>query len=215
MILIAQGTILSGFWTLLNNRIFKTVPNLAILLTYGVVTFFFGILIVGEIIHRKTLNKIVPFKEVEEMIDEEEFRKQISEGKDLVLLDNMVLDVSKFIFHHPGGKFLLKHNVGRDISKFFYGAYALEGHANGQPQKGHLHSSYARKIVNTLILAKFDSKIVPTTTYCKLRTDLTIKVNATTSTFYFESINREPVTNFKTLYPGLNMITKHFTVRCL
>ena len=107
------------------------MPNLAILITVGIVTFFFGVLIVGEIIHRKTLNKIVPFKEVEEKINEVEFRRQISQGKDLVLLDDMVLDVTKFIFHHPGGKFLLKHNVGSDISKFFYGAYALEGHASG------------------------------------------------------------------------------------
>jgi len=43
-----------------------------------------------------------------------------------VILDEMVLDLAPFIDHHPGGKFSLVQNIGRDISKFFYGGYSLE-----------------------------------------------------------------------------------------
>lgn len=48
-----------------------------------------------------------------------------------MILNEMVLDVTKFIDYHPGGKFVLKINNGRDISKFFYGGYCLEGNGSG------------------------------------------------------------------------------------
>lgn len=54
------------------------------------------------------------------------FNKRIAAGDKLVILDDLVLDVSQYISCHPGGKFLLEHNFGRDISKFFYGGYSLE-----------------------------------------------------------------------------------------
>jgi cytochrome b involved in lipid metabolism len=65
-----------------------------------------------------------------------------------VILDEMVLDVSKFISHHPGGMFVLEHNIGQDISKFFFGGYSLDGNLGPKPAGGYKHSNYARKIVN-------------------------------------------------------------------
>ena len=38
----------------------------------------------------------------------------------------MVLDVTQFLNIHPGGNFSLAQNIGRDVSKFFYGGYSLE-----------------------------------------------------------------------------------------
>jgi hypothetical protein len=46
--------------------------------------------------------------------------------------------------------------VGRDISKFFYGAYAFEGNENlkpGQPNLVHAHSNIARKVLYRHIVA--------------------------------------------------------------
>jgi cytochrome b involved in lipid metabolism len=68
-----------------------------------------------------------------------------------VILDEMVLDISKFKFEHPGGKFVLNFNSGRDISKFFYGGYVLE---NNQGMKPHTHTNVARNIANSLIVGK-------------------------------------------------------------
>jgi len=53
------------------------------------------------------------------------FESQVKAGKMLVILDDMVLDLEPFLVRHPGGAYVFKRNVGRDISKFFYGGYAL------------------------------------------------------------------------------------------
>jgi cytochrome b involved in lipid metabolism len=61
----------------------------------------------------------------------------------------MVLEVSKFLDEHPGGRFSIENNIGRDVSKFFYGGYALE---NESKVSAHTHSNDARKIVNQLVV---------------------------------------------------------------
>lgn len=64
----------------------------------------------------------------------------------LVILDDLVLDVSEYMSNHPGGKFLLEHNIGRDISKFFYGGYSQDGNliANGAASMVYRHSNLSR-----------------------------------------------------------------------
>jgi hypothetical protein len=64
-------------------------------------------------------------------------------------LDDLVVDVGEFMDSHPGGKFSLQHNVGQDISKFFYGAYSLESMVAPVT-----HSSLARKMVNRMVVAR-------------------------------------------------------------
>jgi len=66
-----------------------------------------------------------------------------------VILDGYVLNVMSFLDDHPGGRFSLEHNIGRDVSKFFHGGYALE---NSSGMKPHTHSSDARQIVNKMII---------------------------------------------------------------
>ena len=61
---------------------------------------------------------------------------------------------------HPGGKFVLEHTVGSDVSKLFFGGYSLEGNI-GQITPGHNHSSYARMIVNDLAIAIFEQDLTP------------------------------------------------------
>ena len=50
----------------------------------------------------------------------------------------MVLDLQNYANFHPGGKFALEKNIGRDISKFFYGSYAMFNGtmSGGNEQKG-------------------------------------------------------------------------------
>jgi len=61
----------------------------------------------------------------------------------LVILDNLVIDVADYMDNHPGGKFLLSHNIGRDVSKFFYGGYSLDGNLINKPKR-NTHSNMAR-----------------------------------------------------------------------
>ena len=84
----------------------------------------------------------------------------LEEGRKLVILDELVLDVEKFISRHPGGRFVLQINIGRDISKFFHGGYSLEGNLGDRPQYGYRHSNIARKIVNQLAVATFDKAAI-------------------------------------------------------
>lgn len=88
-----------------------------------------------------------------------EFEKALLDGRKLVILDEMVLDVEKFISQHPGGRFVLQHNIGRDISKFFYGGYSLEGNMGRSPAQGYAHSTYARRIVNDLAIAHYQKRL--------------------------------------------------------
>jgi hypothetical protein len=83
-----------------------------------------------------------------------EFEKKIKEGKKLHILDNMVLDLSEYMDQHPGGKFLLEHTIGSDISKFFYGGHGLDGNTSkpGEYHPVNTHSNLARKIVNRHIV---------------------------------------------------------------
>lgn len=50
---------------------------------------------------------------------------------------------------------MLEHNVGRDISKYFYGGYVLENQTGLKPVK---HSSLAVKIANGLIVGRLVEK---------------------------------------------------------
>jgi len=59
------------------------------------------------------------------VLSTKDVEKQIEGGKTLVIFDNLVLDLNGYERIHPGGKFNLRHNVGRDISKFFFGGYSL------------------------------------------------------------------------------------------
>ena len=117
-------------------------------------TFVILILIV-EGIHRKFKKGETDFNDAHESMSKEEFDIRVNAGEELVLLDDLVLNITQFKTEHPGGRFLLEHNIGRDISKFFYGGYVLE---NGVGLKPVRHSNVARNIVNDLIVGRLGSK---------------------------------------------------------
>jgi cytochrome b involved in lipid metabolism len=66
------------------------------------------------------------------------------------------VDFTEFRHRHPGGKFLLDKNHGKDISKYFHGGYASE--SSKVSIQGHKHSNYAIQIVKTLIVARLCEK---------------------------------------------------------
>ena len=73
----------------------------------------------------------------------------------MVVLDDLVLDVTKFANSHPGGRFLIEKNRGKDISKFFHGGYNYEPNDGGWE---HAHTNYARTIVSDLIIARLEQR---------------------------------------------------------
>lgn len=94
----------------------------------------------------------------------------------MVLLDEMVLDVTKFMDNHPGGKFSIEHNLGRDISKFFHGGYSLENQSSVEP---HTHSRDAKKALLSLIIATIEGETKGKTH--TMNREMTFKANQTGS----------------------------------
>lgn len=67
----------------------------------------------------------------------------------------MVLDVGPYLDRHSGGRFALEANIGRDVSKYFYGGYSLE---NIVPVKPHTHSNDARRLVDKFAIAYLEKE---------------------------------------------------------
>ena len=116
---------------------------------------FFGLWGVMEFFHRRHRDTYIPYKNVKHEISSEEFYDRINKGEKLVLLNDMVLNVTKYMYNHPGGKFVISQNVGRDITKFFYGGYQMENYGNLKP---YFHSNIARSVVNDLIIGQLNVK---------------------------------------------------------
>ena len=134
------------------------------------------ILIVAEINHRLQLRKDVVYAVPAQTMSKSEFSNNIQNGRKLIILDELVLDVELYTDQHPGGRFVLQHNIGRDISKFFYGGYQLEGNLGASPAKGYAHSSYAKRIVNDLAIARYQPRVECASTVCRVRQDLCAEV---------------------------------------
>lgn len=171
----------------------------------------FGVLIVFEIMHWRTLGQEDSFTKVQKSMTIKEFEDAVAAGSKYVIVDECVLDVEPFIVFHPGSKFALVHNIGMDVSKFFHGGYSLEGNLGGRPAQGHKHSNYARKIVNQLIIAQIDKQVIVQSTMCKVKR--TNKVNETTAVLELHSIDGKPIPNFRRFFAGTAMLGKHFTVK--
>ena len=78
-----------------------------------------------------------------------------------MILDNLVLDIEKtpfplvkYITLHPGGKFTLTKNFGRDISKFFYGGYTLVNPGMHRVS----HSNNALSIAQSLVVGVLEGQ---------------------------------------------------------
>jgi hypothetical protein len=48
-----------------------------------------------------------PYKVPELVMNAEEFERRLHNGEQLMILDDLVLDVSEFALYHPGGKFVI------------------------------------------------------------------------------------------------------------
>ena len=115
-----------------------------------------------------------------------------------VILDEWVLDATEFAHEHPGGHFMLNRMNGKDISKYFHGGYNLEPSRDGW---NNAHSNYARKIVNSLIVARleekrenldlaklYNGKLIDDV-FCLSKTPEKLTINGKISTFEFKSSN--------------------------
>ena len=100
-------------------------------------------------------------------ISPEEVRKEVLfRNKNWLILDNLVLDISsslpgsQYINFHPGGRFVLAKNLGRDISKYFYGGYQLvqRNPKDRNSVQIYNHSHAAIQICNRMVIANLEGQ---------------------------------------------------------
>lgn len=148
--------------------------------------------IYGEYKYRSRIRNGVEFKtifDIKRSMNRAEFDNAVMRGQKLVILDNLVVDVHEYMSQHPGGKFVLNHNVGRDISKFFFGGYSLENN-DQKGTHGHNHSVFAKLIVNELAVAVFESDIPVSVEKVVQNKAKSVDVNADTKTVYLAGQGR-------------------------
>ena len=136
--------------------------------------------------------------------------KNAAEGRELVVFDNLVLDLNGYHRMHPGGKFNLTHNYGRDITKFFIGGYQM---VNKQGKWPHTHSKFALDIVKSLVVGVLDGQTLVREELFRLTSKS--PVNQGTATFTFTTVDNEPVVNCKNWYGDPAMVGRHFLVYCV
>ena len=125
----------------------------------------------------------------------------------MVIFDNLVLDLNGYERLHPGGKFNLLHNLGKDISKFFYGGYNL---VNEPGKKTQTHSMAALDIVQTLTVGTIEGQAQVQDEKFKIFAKQ--QVNRSTATFTFASVAGKRIDNFKSWYNNPQMLGRHFVV---
>ena len=141
----------------------------------------------------------------------EEFDQSILEFKKYVILDDRVIDLTDYIDSHPGGRFVLNHCVGKDVSKFFYGGYSLEGNLGGSIAKGHNHSYYARRIANDLTIAIFEADIpVVDRAKMSLKEELCTVQAPDVHTLHLQTSQKKDA--LRSWYTDERLLGKHFRV---
>lgn len=81
----------------------------------------------------------------------EELDDRIANGQNLCVLDEYIIDVTSILSSHPGGRFVIEGNIGRDISKFFHGGYTMENIDYVEP---YAHSNEARLMIKNMIVGR-------------------------------------------------------------
>jgi hypothetical protein len=133
----------------------------------------------------------------------------IAQKREVMLIDNLVLDTHEYGDMHPGGKFVITKNIGRDISKFFYGGYSM---VNGPgAERPHQHSFNALKIAQAMIIGIVEGQQTCSETVLTTVVDKKA-VNAKDFSFCFQTMDSKPVENFRDWHSGLEMIGKHYLV---
>jgi len=109
----------------------------------------------------------------------------VESGHKVAVIDDLVVDMEKYLFYHPGGAFVLEHNTGRDISKYFHGAFALENMGKNKTHNWY-HSTQARRIVNDITIGRYIKRAE--VRLCNISVDRNTNSTGTCKTVKFRSI---------------------------
>lgn len=146
---------------------------------------FGGIILLFEIWYQFDRRREIQFKSPPTKVSHHQFMEMVEAGHHVAVLDDLVVDLAKYHFHHPGGAFVLKQNIGRDLSKYFHGAFSMENIGGGRVFNWY-HSTNARRIVNSLAIARYIKRAPVRIVNCILERNT--NSTGTCKTFRFKSI---------------------------
>lgn len=115
---------------------------------------FAGLILIFEIWFQFDRRREIQFKSPPTKVSHHQFMEMVEAGHQVAVIDDLVVDLAKYHFHHPGGAFVLRANIGRDISKYFHGAFSMEN-VGGSRVFNWYHSTNARRVVNALTIARY------------------------------------------------------------
>ena len=127
----------------------------------------------------------------------------------LVILDNLVIDVREFVTYHPGGRFVLQKTVGTDVSKFFFGGYALDS----ESQKGHNHSNYAKSVANDLAIGYFEPEIPASEEIVDFNKSLSVHMRGGFLNVQLDAL--QETSTFKRVVSDPRYLGKHFRIHLM
>jgi len=78
------------------------------------------------------------------LMSEAELKQKVQQGVGLVIVDNLVHDVTNFVNQHPGGALLIKSAIGQDATARFNGTTGV-----------YKHSNAARNLLSTFRVARY------------------------------------------------------------
>ena len=144
-----------------------------------------------------------------EKIDMATFDIKLLSGEQLVVLDDLVLEVGDYMKTHPGGSEVLEKNIGRDVSKFFYGGYSMSKHSYP-----YAHTQSAVKVMSTLVKYRLTASVFGTDqvaqTFVAVLSSRTAIVPNVIHTVTFKAANK--VIGLQKHYSDIDMIGRHFLV---
>ncbi|CDW73069.1 cytochrome b5-like heme steroid binding domain containing protein [Stylonychia lemnae] len=169
---------------------------------------FFTVWAVCEITFQVQKRRIGQYDNIDRVITVQDFKERIRRGHELVILDDMVLDVSQYQFNHPGGRFTISHNIGTDISRYFYGGYQMENYTG--KKSTHNHTAIAFTQVNKMIIGILEQQ-APQFVASIMSKDEIVRKQTYTYTF---GLNNE-IKSVQGYYSDLKMIGRHYLVSSL
>lgn len=125
-------------------------------------------------------------------------------------MDNQVVEIGEYDHFHPGGIFTLKKNYGRDISKFFIGAYKLVNDDKDLTKSDPFwnHSAGAVTQVNSMFVASLEGQKSRFPTLCSVANHWTVSKIAKCFELKTEKDYRPP--EWRHWYNDVDMIGRHF-----
>lgn len=151
LLLLANATCMTGVINYVQKQIKRPEYNWYFIFTLPLFLLAVGIL---EVKHRLKDSKgelDLQLPPGTPSMTQQELSDWIRSGKNLAVIDNLVLDQSNYAALHPGGKFSVEHTCGRDISKYFYGGFALLADGTGRP--AYTHSLKALSVAQSMVVA--------------------------------------------------------------